>query len=97
MVGLFAMFILACGTTHLVSIYVLWVPAYGLEAAIKVLTALASIATAVLLVPLLPRLIALALANPASGRQPQLVPNRRNASGPPRCSASRRSWRRSAS
>lgn len=59
MVGLFAVFILACGTTHLVSIYVLWVPAYGLEAAIKVITAVASVATAVLLVPLLPRLIAL--------------------------------------
>jgi signal transduction histidine kinase len=59
MVALFATFILACGSTHLLSIYVLWVPAYGLEAAVKVLTALASIATAALLVPLLPRLIAL--------------------------------------
>ncbi len=59
MVALFATFILACGTTHLLSIYVLWVPAYGIEAAVKVITALASIATAALLVPLLPKLVAL--------------------------------------
>ncbi len=59
MVALFATFILACGTTHLLSIYVLWVPAYGVEAAVKVVTALASIATALLMLPLLPKLIAL--------------------------------------
>ena len=59
MVGMFATFILACGTTHLINIYVLWVPAYGIEAAVKTVTALASIGTAVLLVPLLPKLIAL--------------------------------------
>lgn len=59
MVGLFATFILACGTTHLFNIYVLWVPAYGIEAAIKALTALSSIGTALLLLPLLPKLIAL--------------------------------------
>ncbi len=59
MVGLFAVFILACGTTHLFGIYTLWVPAYGIEAAIKVVTAIASIGTAILLVPLLPKLIAL--------------------------------------
>ncbi|MEJ6011194.1 sensor histidine kinase [Novosphingobium aquae] len=59
MVGLFATFILACGTTHLFNIYVLWVPAYGIEAAIKALTAVSSIGTALLLLPLLPKLIAL--------------------------------------
>lgn len=59
MVGLFATFILACGTTHLVSIAVMWIPAYGWEALVKAVTALASIGTAVLLVPLLPKLIAL--------------------------------------
>lgn len=59
MVGLFAVFIMACGTTHLINIYVLWVPAYGLEAVIKAITAIASIGTALLLIPLLPRLVAL--------------------------------------
>ena len=57
--GLFAVFILACGTTHLFGIYTLWVPAYGVEAAIKVATAIASIGTAIVLIPLLPRLVAL--------------------------------------
>lgn len=57
--GLFALFIFACGTTHLLSILVLWVPAYGLEAAVKAITAAASIFTAVALWPLLPKLLAL--------------------------------------
>ena len=59
MVGLFAMFILACGMTHVMGILTLWVPAYGWEAVIKVVTAAASLGTAALLVPLLPRLVAI--------------------------------------
>lgn len=56
--GLFALFILACGTTHLISILVLWVPAYGIEALVKVITAGVSIVTAIVLWPLLPKLVA---------------------------------------
>jgi signal transduction histidine kinase len=56
---LFAMFILACGTTHVMSILVLWVPAYGIEGLIKVMTAIASLVTAIALWPLLPRFAAL--------------------------------------
>jgi len=59
LLGLFALFILACGTTHLFSILVLWVPAYGLEGAVKALTAAASIFTALALWPLLPKLFAM--------------------------------------
>ena len=59
MVGLFAVFILACGMTHVMGILTLWVPAYGWEAVIKVVTAAASLGTAALLVPLLPRLVAI--------------------------------------
>ncbi|MBC9032241.1 response regulator [Sphingomonas sp. JC676] len=55
----FAVFILACGCTHLMAIWTLWQPVYGLEAAVKVITAVASIATAILLWPLLPKAIAL--------------------------------------
>lgn len=58
LLGLFALFILACGTTHLISILVLWVPAYGIEALVKVITAIASIVTAIVLWPLLPKLVA---------------------------------------
>ncbi|WP_213980847.1 response regulator [Sphingomonas sp. dw_22] len=55
----FAIFILACGCTHLMAIWTLWQPVYGLEAAVKVVTAVASIATAAVLWPLLPKAIAL--------------------------------------
>jgi len=56
---LFAIFITACGVTHLFSIWTLWYPDYGAEAVVKLLTAVASVATAVALWPLLPRAIAL--------------------------------------
>ncbi|HEV7440453.1 MAG TPA: ATP-binding protein [Methylobacterium sp.] len=55
----FAVFILACGTTHLFAIWTLWVPDYGIEAVIKAVTALASVATAVALWKLMPRALAL--------------------------------------
>ena len=55
----FALFILACGTTHFFSIYTLWVPDYGSEALVKVITALLSIVTAVGLWPLLPKALAI--------------------------------------
>jgi len=56
---LFVCFILACGLTHVMAVYTLWVAAYGLEGVIKVVTALLSVATAALLWPLIPRLLAL--------------------------------------
>ena len=56
---LFGAFILACGTTHAMSIWTLWTPMYRLEGVIKAATAFASVPTALLLVRLLPQLIAL--------------------------------------
>jgi two-component sensor histidine kinase len=56
---LFVAFILACGATHLFSILTLWVPAYGFEGIVKLITAGLSIATAVLLWPLIPKILAL--------------------------------------
>lgn len=67
MVALFAIFILACGMTHVMGILTLWVPAYGWEGLIKALTAIASLATAALLIPLLPRLVA--IPSPAALQQ----------------------------
>jgi len=55
----FAIFIMACGVTHVLSIVTLWVPVYGIEGIIKALTAAASIVTAVMLWPLLPKVLAL--------------------------------------
>jgi len=56
---MFAIFIVSCGLTHVLSIWVIWHPAYWLEGAVKGITAVSSIATALLLVPLLPRALAL--------------------------------------
>ncbi len=60
---LFAAFILACGTTHVLAIWTLWVPSYGLEGLVKAVTAAVSVVTAIALIPIVPR--ALALKNPA--------------------------------
>ncbi|MFO1142861.1 MAG: ATP-binding protein [Amaricoccus sp.] len=56
---LFVSFIVACGITHLFGIWTLWVPDYGLQAAVKVGTAAVSLTTAVALWPLMPKLLAL--------------------------------------
>jgi PAS domain S-box-containing protein len=56
---LFAAFIVGCGTTHLMEVVTSYVPVYRLSGLIKLLTAAVSVATAVLLVPLVPRALAL--------------------------------------
>lgn len=60
----FALFILACGASHVMEIWTIWYPTYWLAGAIKALTALASIFTAFMLTKLVP--IALALPSPAA-------------------------------
>ena len=55
----FGIFILACGTTHLMGAVTIWHPVYRLEGVIKAITALASAATFAMLVPMMPALIAL--------------------------------------
>jgi signal transduction histidine kinase len=56
---LFGIFILACGTTHLMSIWTLWHGTYRLDGLIKAITALASVPTAILLVRLMPQAVML--------------------------------------
>lgn len=51
---LFASFIALCGLTHVLSIVVLWVPIYIIEGWIKAITAVVSLATAGLLIALVP-------------------------------------------
>ena len=63
MVWCFALFITACGFTHLMGIWTLWNPDYGVEALVKVVTALASIGTAVALWLLIP--LAVSMPTPA--------------------------------
>lgn len=55
----FAAFILLCGLTHVMGIWTMFQPVYGLQALVKAMTAVASVATAVLIWPLLPKAIAL--------------------------------------
>jgi signal transduction histidine kinase len=55
----FVGFILACGTTHFMSIWTLWVPDYGLEALVKVVTASAPVVTRSYFWALLPRMLQL--------------------------------------
>jgi len=64
---LFAAFILACGSTHLMGAIVLWKPMYALDAVLKAITAGISLVTAIALWPLIPR--ALSLASPDEMRR----------------------------
>jgi PAS domain S-box-containing protein len=57
--GLFALFIIACGITHLFHAWTIFHPDAVTEGLIKVFTAAVSVTTAIVLWPLLPRLLAL--------------------------------------
>ncbi len=61
--ALFAAFIILCGTTHIFGIITVWKPIYALDGLVKAVTALVSIATALVMVPLVP--IALSMRSPA--------------------------------
>jgi signal transduction histidine kinase/CheY-like chemotaxis protein len=56
---LFAAFIVACGTTHVLSIWTLWHPTYWVSGLVKAFTALISVITATQLFPLIPKVLAL--------------------------------------
>jgi two-component sensor histidine kinase len=55
----FGLFIIACGASHVMEVWTLWTPLYWLSGAIKAITAAASITTAVLLVLLMPKALAI--------------------------------------
>ena len=52
-----ATFILACGTTHLMEIWNVWHGSYLLAGVLKGITALVSVITAAMLIPLVPKVI----------------------------------------
>ncbi|MBE9167284.1 PAS domain S-box protein [Pleurocapsales cyanobacterium LEGE 06147] len=56
---LFAAFIISCGSTHMMEIWTLWHPNYWLSGFVKVFTALISCFTALELIPLVPKALAL--------------------------------------
>jgi signal transduction histidine kinase/CheY-like chemotaxis protein len=55
----FGIFILACGSTHVLGAITVWNPLYRLDGVVKAITALASVATFFMLIPWLPLLIRL--------------------------------------
>lgn len=59
MIALFALFIVLCGAGHLLEIWTIWNPIYSLQGVEKALTALVSIATAVAMVPIIPKVLAM--------------------------------------
>ncbi|PZO36986.1 MAG: hypothetical protein DCF19_20090 [Pseudanabaena frigida] len=56
---LFGLFIVFCGTTHLLAIWTLWHPTYWISGFVKSLTAIISVFTATSLIPLIPKVLAL--------------------------------------
>ncbi|HEY2388077.1 MAG TPA: ATP-binding protein [Candidatus Binatia bacterium] len=69
MVLAFGLFIVACGVTHFMEVLTLWTPLYWLSGDVKVVTALASVGTAVALPPLVPRILELVRAREVAERQ----------------------------
>ncbi len=55
----FGLFIIACGATHALEIVTLWTPVYWLSGVVKAITAAASIPTAIALVTLVPKALAI--------------------------------------
>lgn len=64
---LFALFIFACGATHVLSIVSVWKPVYRLEGILKVFTGLISLFTAYMLYRIIP--VAMELPSPAKLRK----------------------------
>ncbi len=58
-VTLFATFIVSCGATHWIEVWTVWNPDYWLSGSVKAITAAASVMTAVSLVYLVPRILAI--------------------------------------
>ncbi len=51
---LFGVFIFACGTVHLLEAVIFWVPLYRLSGVLKLITAVASVATAIVMIRVAP-------------------------------------------
>lgn len=69
----FGLFIVACGSSHLLEAVTVWIPVYPLSVTIKALTALASIATAAMLPFAVPQIVSLIQSARASERRRLLL------------------------
>ncbi len=54
---LFAVFIFGCGITHVFDVVTIWNPVYKLDSLARIITALASLGTALVLIKITPRLL----------------------------------------
>ena len=69
----FGAFIIACGFTHFLDIWTLWYATYWLSGTVKLITAIASLSTAITLPPLLPKVrVLIANAKASEERKRQL-------------------------
>lgn len=55
----FGAFIVCCGATHFMEIWTLWTPVFWLSAGVKIVTAVASVVTAIALPPVVPKILRL--------------------------------------
>ena len=69
----FGAFIVACGATHFMELWTLWEPRYWLAGGVKVITAVASVATALALPPLIPKALALVQAAGLAREQERIL------------------------
>jgi signal transduction histidine kinase len=58
-IALFAAFIVLCGTGHVLDIITVWYPIYYVQGGVRALTAMVSLATALAIIPLVPRLLSM--------------------------------------
>jgi len=71
----FGGFIIACGFTHFLDIWTLWYATYWLSGTVKLITAIASLSTAITLPPLLPKVRVLIVSARASEERKQQLEN----------------------
>jgi hypothetical protein len=76
---MFAGFIFACGTTHFFDVWTLWHSDYAIQGVIKALTAAISSATAVLMWPVVSRLLQLPSRGELRDANDSLTPKSANA------------------
>lgn len=73
---MFGAFILACGSTHLLAIILLWQPIYWLDAIMHAITALLSLATATFLIRMIPLLRKSSISDLESSLHEHLIQQR---------------------
>src|SRR5439155_164707 len=69
----FAVFVIAAGATHLAAVWTLWQPSAWLATVLKLTTALAAVAVALLLPPLVPKALALGAASALLDAAPDAI------------------------